>query len=110
MPVQCITSLSFTTDVGLPMGQGGVEMVVVLDPAHGTASEAVDEANTEDTGADTVPILQQDHDKDAELYRRFQQRCVTIGGAMELLHSGNELHTARASAKHKIFQGLRGAG
>ena len=58
---------------------GGVELVITLDPAHGT---------------------QEDDKKEGELLRRFHQRCATIGGAMELLHSGTQLHVE--GAQHKI--------
>jgi len=32
----------------------------------------------------------------------LQQRCATIGGAMELLHSGTQLHMEGVAQKHKI--------
>ena len=51
--------------------QGGVELVVALDPAQGT---------------------EEDDKKTGELQRRFQQRCEAVGAAMELLASGVELH------------------
>ena len=51
--------------------QGGVELVVALDPAQGT---------------------EEDDEKTGELQRRFQQRCEAVGAAMELLASGVELH------------------
>ena len=61
--------------------KGGVELCVTLDPARGTDD---------------------DESKDAELERRFRQRCEAIGAAMELLHGGVELHADGAADKHRI--------
>ena len=86
----------------LQLRQAGVEIWVVLDPAQGTASEEVLlqvqiplSENTDVACDDKVVVSRQpNHDKDAELHRRFVQRCETIGGAMELLHSGKKLYAA----------------
>ena len=63
-----------------------MEILLVLDPAHGTATEEVDTDCSHGGGG--VNLRQQDHDKDAELSRRFRQRCEIIGEALEYLHSG----------------------
>ena len=63
---------------------GGVELCVALDPARGT---------------------EDDESKDAEIERRFQQRCETVGAAMELLHGGvqlHELHADGAAGRRRI--------
>ena len=80
--------------------QGGVDIVVVLDPAHGTAAIAEEEEEEEGTNVSLGDEhrrrkLRPDHDKDAELSRRFRQGCEIIGRAMELLHSGVELQSER---------------
>lgn len=83
--------------------QGGVDIVVVLDPAHGTATVAAEEREEEEDGTNAESLgdthqrrkLRQDHDKDAELSRRFRTRCEIMGRAMELLHSGVELQSER---------------
>jgi len=82
--------------INIYYAQGGVEIVVVLDPAHGTASVEVEVVTDADSdGAERVTLRKQDHDKDAELSRRFHQRCESMGRAMELLHSGQALHKGR---------------
>ena len=63
-----------------------MEILLVLDPAHGTATEEVDTDCSHGGGG--VHLQQQDHGKDAELSRRFHQRCEIIGEALEYLHSG----------------------
>jgi hypothetical protein len=69
---------------------------VVLDPAHGTATVAEDGTNAESLGdMHQRREVRQDHDKDAELSRRFRMGCEMRGRAMELLHSGVELQSER---------------
>jgi len=89
--------------INIYYAQGGVEIVVVLDPAHGTTSVEVEVVTDADThGTESVTLRQQDHDKDAELSRRFHQRCESIGGAMELLHVGQALHKGKCDIEWQM--------